>query len=206
MARHVMARALDVVEMGSMPAVPTKAFKTPRAWATWLAKHHDSADGVWLRFFKKDSGVASITYEQAVQEALCWGWIDGQAQPGDSLSWLQRFTPRRTRSPWSKRNRDRVAQLEREGRMQPAGRAQVAAAKADGRWDRAYDSPANIEVPEDFLRALRRHKKALAFFESLNRANVYAICYRLQTAKKPETRHRRLESILQMMKEGRSFH
>jgi uncharacterized protein YdeI (YjbR/CyaY-like superfamily) len=183
-----------------------KAFETPGAWAGWLAEHHADADGVWLRFFKKDSGVPSITYSQALDEALCWGWIDGQARPRDSRSWLQRFTPRRPRSAWSKRNRDHVARLEREGRMQPSGREQVEAAKRNGRWDQAYDSPANSEVPEDFLRTLRRDKRALAFFQGLNRANVYAICYRLQTAKKPETRRRRLEAILQMMKEGRPFH
>jgi uncharacterized protein YdeI (YjbR/CyaY-like superfamily) len=191
---------------GAPSRAGVKAFKTPEAWSKWLAAHHAQADGVWLRFFKKDSGVATITHAQALDEALCWGWIDGQARPEGARSWLQRYTPRRARSAWSKRNRDHVARLEREGRMQPSGRAQVEAAKRDGRWSRAYDAPSDARPPEDFLRALRRNRKALAFFESLNRANVFAICYRLQTAKKPETRQRRLESILQMMKDGRSFH
>jgi uncharacterized protein YdeI (YjbR/CyaY-like superfamily) len=147
--------------------------------------------------------VRSISHAEALDEALCWGWIDGQAKPYDARSWLQRYTPRRPHSAWSNRNRQHVDRLEREGRMQPNGRAQVDAAKSDGRWDRAYDSPSNARVPEDFLHALRADKGALEFFESLTRANVYAVCYRLQTAKKPETRQRRFEQLLQMMKERR---
>ena len=184
----------------------TKAFATPKHWAAWLAKHHAMSGGLWIRFFKKGSGVKSITFAEAVDEALCRGWIDGQAKPCDEQSWYQRYTPRRPRSNWSKRNRDNVARLEREGRMQARGRAEVEAAKADGRWEQAYDSPANSEIPPDFLDAVSKHKKALAFFRSLNRANLYAICYRLQTAKKPETRQRRFEKILQMMKDGETFH
>jgi uncharacterized protein YdeI (YjbR/CyaY-like superfamily) len=184
----------------------TKAFRTADAWSKWLAAHHAAADGVWLRLFKKGSGVASIDHAQALDEALCYGWIDGQARPFDAESWLQRFTPRRARSPWSKRNQDHVARLTRERRMRPAGLAQVKAAQADGRWDRAYDSPANSKVPADFLRALRRDPKALAFFKGLSRANVFAICYRLQAAKKPETRQRRLDAFVQMMKEGRALY
>jgi uncharacterized protein YdeI (YjbR/CyaY-like superfamily) len=161
---------------------------------------------VWLRFFKKGSGVRSLTHAEALDEALCWGWIDGQARPYDKRSWLQRFTPRRPGSGWSKRNREHVARLERENRMKPSGREQVDAAKRDGRWGRAYDSPANAQVPSDFLQALRRHRVALAFFKSLNRANVYAICYRLQSARKPETRQRRFERLLQLMKVGKKLH
>ena len=161
---------------------------------------------MWLRFFKKSTGKQTLNHPQALDEALCWGWIDGQARPFDDESWLQRYTPRRARSAWSKRNRELVARLEREGRMQPSGRAQVAAAKADGRWDRAYDSPSATQVPDDFLRALRRHKGALAFFRTLNRANVFAICYRLQTAKKPETRQRRFDALVQMIKDRRRLH
>jgi uncharacterized protein YdeI (YjbR/CyaY-like superfamily) len=156
--------------------------------------------------YKKRSGVQTITHAQALDEALCWGWIDGQAKPLDDQAWLQRFTPRRSRSGWSKRNRDHVARLTEEGRMQPSGLAQVAAAKADGRWERAYDSASASQVPADFLQALVGHKRAEAFFKTLNRANLYAISYRLQTAKKPETRARRFEQIVQMMKEGKKFH
>jgi len=183
-----------------------RTFRTAVAWAAWLAANHDRSAGLWLRFYKKDTGRRTFDYAQALDEALCWGWIDGQARPYDEVSWLQRFTPRRPRSAWSKRNRDHVARLEAEGRMQPSGRAQVEAAKADGRWDRAYDSPATAAVPIDFLRELRRHKGALAHFRTLSRANVFAIVYRLQTAKRPETRTRRLALLVQMMKEGRRLH
>ena len=184
----------------------TRTFKTAADWAAWLASHHQSATGVWLRFFKKDTGKQTFTFAEALDEALCWGWIDGQARPYDDQSWLQRYTPRRPRSPWSKRNRDNVARLARAGRMQPSGRAQVAAAKADGRWAAAYDSPANTQVPADFLRALRRHKGATAFFQTLSRANVFAIAYRLHTAVKPATRQRRLAQLVQMMKDGKRRH
>ena len=135
------------------PRVTTKTFTSSEDWARWLAQNYARVDGVWLRFFKKDSGVRSLTHAGALDEALCWGWIDGQARPCDARSWLQRYTPRRPRSAWSKRNREHVARLEREGRMKPSGHEQVDAAKADGRWDRAYDSPANIDVPVDFLHA-----------------------------------------------------
>lgn len=184
----------------------TKAFKTPSTWAQWLEKHHGAAPGLWVRFYKKASGVRSITYAEALDEALCWGWIDGQVKPFDERSWLQRYTPRRPRSAWSKRNREHVARLTAEDRMQPSGLAQVDAAKADGRWDRAYDSPANTQVPADFLEALAREPQAEAFFKTLTRVNHYAVAYRLQTAKKAETRQRMLERFLQMMREGRKFY
>jgi uncharacterized protein YdeI (YjbR/CyaY-like superfamily) len=191
---------------GAPTPATTRSFGTLAEWHEWLAAHHDSSTGLWLRFHKKHTGKQVFTRGDALDEALCWGWIDAQARPLDGDSWLQRYTPRRPRGTWSKRNRDLVARLEREGRMQPAGRAQVAAAKRDGRWDQAYDSPTNAEVPDDFLKALRRHKGALAFFRSLNRANVFAIAFRLQTAKRPETRQRRLEQLVQMMRDGRKIH
>jgi uncharacterized protein YdeI (YjbR/CyaY-like superfamily) len=184
----------------------SRTFASPRAWAAWLGKHHATSDGLWIRFYKKASDVRSLTHAEALHEALCWGWIDGQAKPADDESWYQRFTPRRARSGWSSRNRELVKRLEEEGRMQPAGRAQVQAAKADGRWDRAYDPPSALTIPEDFLEALEGDAAALAFFRTLNRANLYAITYRLQTARKPETRQRRLEQIVGMMKEGKKFH
>lgn len=179
----------------------TRAFATAADWADWLARHHDRPEGLWLRFYKKASGTPSVTYAEALDEALCWGWIDGQVRTCDDKSYLQRFTPRRPRSNWSKRNREHVARLDAEGRMQPAGRAQVEAARHDGRWDRAYDSPAALTVPDDFLRALRRHRGALAHFRSLPRANLYAVCYQLQTARRPETRQRRLDRFVQVMKD-----
>lgn len=183
-----------------------RAFPTPKHFGAWLKKNHAASPGLWIKFYKKKSGTRSITYADALDEALCWGWIDGQARPFDDASWLQRFSPRRSRSSWSRRNRDHVARLTKEGRMQPRGLAEVAAAKKDGRWKQAYDSPSASKVPADFMKALAADKKAQAFFKTLNRANLYAISYRLQTAKKPETRARRFEQILQMMKDEKKFH
>jgi uncharacterized protein YdeI (YjbR/CyaY-like superfamily) len=182
------------------------AFSSPKMWERWLVKNHAAAPGVWLRFFKKDSGVATVTYAEALDGALCFGWIDGQVRKHDAQSWLQRFTPRRARSLWSKRNREHVARLTASGEMRAAGLKQVEAARADGRWDCAYDSPAKMTVPQDFLKALAKNKKALAFFKSLNKTNVYSIAWRLQTAKKPETRAKRMGTILDMLVRGKKFH
>lgn len=186
--------------------LPIVHFATPEEWAQWLAKHHEDAKGLWVRMYKKDTGKASINYAQALDEALCYGWIDGQKQSYDTESWLQRFTPRRPKSPWSKINREHIARLLKEKRMKPAGMKQVEAAKADGRWDRAYDAASTSTIPEDFLQELSKNKKAYAFFETLNKANLYAISYRLQTAKKPETREKRMKAILDMMKQGKKLH
>lgn len=182
------------------------AFKSSAQFRSWLEKNHASSDGIWLRLFKKDAAQKSINHDEALDQALCYGWIDGQAQPHDDRSWLQKFTPRRARSGWSKLNTSRVERLFKTGQMAPAGLEAVEAAKADGRWQAAYDSPRNAAPPDDFLKALGKDKKAKAFFESLNRANVYAIVYRLQTAKKPETRKRRMEVILEMLRRGEKFH
>lgn len=172
----------------------------------WLAANHRRSDGIWLRIFKKDSGEPTITYAEALDEALCFGWIDGQKQRHDEVSWRQRFTPRRPKSGWSKINTQHAERLIQAGRMKPSGQAQIEAAKKDGRWTAAYDSPSKATIPEDFLAALRKNKKATAFFESLNKANLYAIAYRLQTAKKPETKQRRMEMILAMLARGEAFH
>jgi len=181
-------------------------FKSAAVFRAWLVVNHAKCDGIWLRFFKKDSGKATVTYAQALDQALCFGWIDGQAKALDELSWIQKFTPRRARSGWSKRNTEHVERLTKDGLMMPAGLQAVAAAKADGRWHTAYDSPRNAKPPEDFLKALAKDKKAKSFFDGLNRANLYAIVYRLQTAKKPETRARRMEMIVAMMSRGEKFH
>lgn len=186
--------------------LPILSFKSQKDWASWLAKNHTASNGIWLRFFKKDSGVPSVTYAEALDEALCYGWIDGRLDPYDEKSWLRRFTPRRPRSPWSKRNIEHVNRLTAAGRMKPAGLKEVEAAKKDGRWDKAYDPQGAMEMPADFLQALAKDKKAKAFFESLNRANHYAIAWRLQTAKRPETRARRMQAILAMLKKGEKFH
>ena len=181
-------------------------FKTQKELERWLDKNHKKSNGIWLRFFKKDSGVKSIGWIDAVEAGLCYGWIDGQAKGYDEQSWLQRFTPRRTKSTWSKKNTEHAERLIKLGRMKPAGLAEMEKAKADGRWDKAYDSPANMKAPEDLLKALEKNKKAKAFFESLNKTNKYAINWRLQSAKKPETRAKRMKVILEMLKKREKFH
>jgi len=182
------------------------SFKSPKELADWLAENHSESDGILIRMFKKDSGIASITHAGALNEALCYGWIDGQAKKYDEESWLQKFTPRRAKSIWSKRNIDHINRLIEEGKMKAAGFGEVEKAKADGRWEQAYDSPANMEVPEDFLKELSRNKKAKTFFDTLNKTNIYSITWRLQTAKKPETREKRMKAIIGMLTEGKKFH
>ena len=184
----------------------TLAFKSAAAFRRWLAGGHQSVDGIWLRMFKKDSGQKTVTYAEALDEALCFGWIDGQRKTFDEHSFIQKFTPRRARSGWSKWNTQHAERLIKAGRMTPAGLAAIEAAKADGRWQAAYSSPRNATPPEDFLKALGRNKKAGSFFATLNKANLYAIVYRLQTAKKPETRERRMKNILAMLTRGEKFH
>jgi len=186
--------------------LPIIAFKSSSDWASWLDKNHAQSNGIWLRFFKKDSGVASATHAEALDEALCYGWIDGQLEKYDEKSWLHKFTPRRPKSVWSKRNIEHVNRLTAAGKMKPSGLKEVEAAKADGRWERAYDSPSAMQVPEDFLKKLSKNKKTKAFFETLNKANTYAIAWRLQTAKKPATRARRMQAILERLKRGEKFH
>lgn len=181
--------------MGSNKTEPVIAFRTAQEWHDWLEHNYGTSSGIWLRIFKKASGFASVTYAEALDEALCFGWIDGQKDRYDETSFLQKFTPRRPKSIWSKRNREHIARLIKEKRMKPAGLKEVEAAKTDGRWESAYDSPSNMKVPDDFLKQLQKDEKAYAFFLTLNKANTYAIAWRLQTAKKPETRERRMKAI-----------
>jgi len=182
------------------------AFELRAHWRTWLDKNHERIEGIWVRFFKKDSGVVSIKYADALDEALCYGWIDGQLKSLDAKSYIQKFTPRRARSLWSKRNVEHVARLTREGLMHAAGFKQVEIAKADGRWARAYDSPGTVVIPEDFLAAIASNRKAKKTFDSLNKSNRYAIAWRLQTAKNPATRQRRFEAMIKMLAAGAKFH
>ena len=183
------------------------SFRSGKEWHRWLSANHAKTDeGVWLRLFKKDSGQATVTYDEALDEALCYGWIDGQKRTHDSVSWIQRFTPRRKRSMWSKRNRQHVARLIKEKRMTTAGLREIKAAKKDGRWDGAYDSPKNMKIPVVFLRRLQKNKQAYAFFKTLNKANTYAIAWRLQTAVKPETKERRMQALLDMLEQGKKIH
>jgi uncharacterized protein YdeI (YjbR/CyaY-like superfamily) len=183
-----------------------KSFKAVAGWRAWLQKEHAHVDGVLLQIYKKDSGIASVDYAQALDQALCFGWIDGTRLPHDAKSFLVRFTPRRRRSKWSKRNTEHVARLITSGEMTPAGLHEVEAAKADGRWDAAYDSPANMQVPADFVAAVSKVPKAKAVFATLTRANQFSIAYRLHDAKRPETRARRMEQIIAMLARGETFH
>ncbi len=182
------------------------SFRSAAEFRKWLAANHRQSDGIWLRIFKKGSGEPTVTYAEALDEALCFGWIDGQKQSHDEVSWWQRFTPRRPKSGWSKINTQHAERLMKAGRMRHAGKSVIDAARKDGRWTAAYDSPSKATFPEDFLTQLRRDKKAKEVFESLNKANRYAIAYRLQTAKKPETRQRRMETILAMLSRGEALH
>ena len=179
--------------------LPVVQFEGPQVWATWLDKHHATSPGVWLRIAKKASGTASVTYDQALEVALCYGWIDGQKKSYDEESWLQKFTPRGARSIWSKVNREKAEKLIARGAIQPAGLAAVEQAKQDGRWEAAYDSQSSASVPDDFQAALDQHAEASAFFATLNSRNRYAILFRIQTAKKPETRAKRIEQFIRML-------
>ncbi|MGH7884613.1 MAG: YdeI/OmpD-associated family protein [Thermodesulfobacteriota bacterium] len=192
--------------MKTQKELPIIKFVSAEKWGKWLSENHAESTGIWLRFFKKDSGKKTVTYAEALDEALCYGWIDGQVKKYDSESWLQKFTPRRSKSIWSKRNKEHVARLTELKKMKLSGLKEIEAAKADGRWDQAYDSPKNMVIPEDFLKELSKNKKAKAFFETLNKTNTYSIAWRLQTAKKPETRKRRMEKILEMLSKGEKFH
>ena len=181
-------------------------FPTPAKFRAWLKKHHKDSPGLWLQLAKKGAEFTSITYAEALDEALCYGWVDSQKKSYDTQSWLQRFGPRKARSGWSKINVGHVERLIKEGRMQPSGLETYDAAKKDGRLTRAYDSPKDAKPPADFLRALNKNAAAKAFYKTLNRANVYAIVYRLQTAKKPETRARRMVEIVAKLARGEKFH
>ena len=186
--------------------LPIIAFETIEKWEDWLAKNHTKSSGIWLKFFKKNSGIKTITYDEALDAALCYGWIDSQLQKYNDKAYLQKFTPRRAKSIWSKRNREHIERLIKQKRMQPAGLKQVEQAKQDGRWNQAYDKPSAMEMPEDFLQELAKDKKAESFFKTLTKANTYAIAWRLQTAKKPETREKRMKTILAMLSKGEKFH
>lgn len=187
-------------------ALDVRAFASPSAWDTWLQKHHATSPGLWLKLAKKGAGVKSVTYAEALEVALAWGWIDGQKAAHDEAAWLQRFTPRGPRSIWSKVNRDKANALIASGKMQPAGLAQVERAKADGRWEAAYDSQSRAAVPEDLAAELATRPRAAAFFAGLDSANRYAILFRLHTAKKAETRAKRLALFVGMLERGEKLH
>lgn len=180
--------------------LPVLAFESLRAWEAWLEENHAAVSrGLWLKFAKKGSGVESVSYAEAVDGALCYGWIDGQVAKYDERFYLQRYTPRRARSKWSKINREKVGVLISSGRMKAAGLAEIERAKADGRWDAAYDSPSTATVPDDLREKLDENPEAAAFFETLNSTNRYAILYQIQDAKRPETRARRIDKFVALL-------
>jgi len=189
-----------------VPDLAVEEFASARAWERWLARNHATSPGVWLKLAKKGTGVTTVDFVEAIEVALCYGWIDGLRHKQDDVYFRQRFTPRTRRSKWSQINRDRAEALIAAGRMQPAGQAQVDVAKADGRWAAAYAGSRTMEVPDDLTRALRRNAKARRAFERLDSANRYAILFRVHDAKRPETRARRIEQFVTMLEEGRTIH
>ena len=185
---------------------PILAFASQAEWEAWLDAEHVGSDGVWVKFAKKGSGVPTVVYADALEVALCYGWIDSQVKSLDERFYLQKFTPRRARSKWSRVNREKIEELTKQGRMKPAGLAQVELAKADGRWEAAYASPASAEVPDDLRKALDASAKAAEFWAGLNKSNRYAIIFQLEDAKKPETRVRRLAKFVTMLERGEKLY
>lgn len=185
---------------------PILPFASQKKWAEWLAKQYNKSTGVWLKLAKKNTGIPSVTYEEALDVALCYGWIDGQKGSFDEQYWLQKFTPRGPKSIWSKINTEKVERLIQNGEMQPAGLKAVEAAKQDGRWAAAYSSQKNISVPEDFQAALDKNRKAKAFFATLKSAERYSFLFRIQTAKKPETRAKRIQQFVEVLAREEKTH
>ena len=186
--------------------LPIFPFASRDAWEAWLEEHHAASDGLWLKIAKKGSGIETVSYAEALEAALCYGWIDGQKASFDQDYWLQRFTPRRPRSKWSKVNRQKATELIEAGRMKPAGLREVERAKADGRWEAAYDAQSTATVPADLSRALEKNDRAREFFAKLDSRNRYAILYRIQDAKRPETRARRIEKYVAMLSEQKKLY
>ena len=185
---------------------PILQLASQEEWEAWLDAEHGTSDGVWLKFAKKGSGVETVVYAEALEVALCYGWIDSQVARLDERFYLQKFTPRRARSKWSRINRDKIEELTRQGRLKPAGLEQVELAKADGRWEAAYASPANVAIPDDLQAALDASPQAGEFWERLNKSNRFAIVFQLEDAKKPETRTRRLEKFVGMLERGEKLY
>ncbi|HEX3529260.1 MAG TPA: YdeI/OmpD-associated family protein [Thermoanaerobaculia bacterium] len=186
--------------------LPVLRFPDTKALSAWLEEHHAAASGIWLRIAKKGSGVASVTYAEALEVALLYGWIDGQKKSFDETSWIQKFTPRGARSIWSKINREKAEALIASGRMKPAGLAAVEQARQNGRWDAAYDRQGAAAVPDDLQAALDASPRAKAFFATLNSVNRYAILFRVQTVKKAETRAKKIQQFVKMLEEEKKIH
>ncbi|NUS71894.1 MAG: bacteriocin-protection protein [Corynebacteriales bacterium] len=190
----------------SKDEAPKVAFESAEKFEAWLEKEHQTSPGLWLKIAKKASGIASVTYGEALDVALCFGWIDGQRKALDDTYFLQRFTPRRPRSIWSQRNREKIAALEAAGRMRPAGLAEVERAKSDGRWDAAYASPSKAEPPQDLLDALEANPEAKQFFAALNSTSRFAIIFRINNVKRAETRARKIATFVEMLANGEAPH
>ena len=190
----------------SPDSLPVMCFESTDTWDAWLAAHHAGSAGLWLKIAKKGSAGQSISYSEALDVALCHGWIDGQKGRHDDEYWLQRFTPRKPGSKWSKINTERAAALIASGRMRPAGLREVERAQADGRWEQAYESQSRVTVPEDLARALAANQRARAFFATLDSTNRYAILYRVGTARRPETRAKRIDTFVAMLSEHRKIY
>jgi len=186
--------------------LPIFSFPTKKKWAEWLAKQHATSVGVWLKLAKRVSGIPSVTYEESLDVALCYGWIDGQKKAFDEHYWLQKFTPRGRKSIWSKVNTEKAERLIASGEMKPAGLMAVEAAKKDGRWEAAYASQKGISIPEDFQVALDQNIKAKAFFATLKSAERYSFLFRIHNAKKSETRARRIQQYVEMLQRGEKLH
>jgi uncharacterized protein YdeI (YjbR/CyaY-like superfamily) len=184
---------------------PVVFFASPAQMEAWLEEHGESSDGIWLKFAKKGSGIRSVVYADAVEVALCHGWIDGQARRLDEQHYLQRFTPRRPRSKWSRINREKAERLIAESRMRPAGLREIERARGDGRWDDAYDSPTTATVPDDFQQALDAEPEAREFFESLGSTKRYSFLYRIADAKRPETRARRIAEYVERLRDRKTL-
>ena len=185
---------------------PILSFEHPKAWATWLDKNHATSPGLWLRLAKKAALVQSLTYSEALEVALCYGWIDAQKKSESENTWLQKFTPRTKKSIWSRINREKALALIQAGEMKPAGLKAIESAKADGRWDAAYDSPSRATVPPDLQAALDRNARAKDFFATLDGANRYAVLFRIQTAKRADTRAKRIDRFIKMLENKEKLH
>ncbi len=186
--------------------LPILYLRHQKAWSRWLKGNHAKSPGIWLRISKKSADIQSLTYHEALEVALCYGWIDGQKQRGDEQTWLQKFTPRGKKSIWSKINREKALVLVNSGQMQPAGHRQIEQARNDGRWDAAYDSAKTSVIPPDLQAALDQNAKANAFFKTLDSGNRYAVLFRVQTAKKPETRIRKIQQFVEMLERNEKIH
>lgn len=205
MAKKSLKPTIELAEVISPDGKPVIAFATPKLFANWLRKHHAVYEGVWIQFFKVASGYPSITYAQALDVALCYGWIDGPVRKGNDVCWIHKFTPRGKRSVWSQVNKKHIERLTQAGLMQPAGLAAVELAKSDGRWDAAYASSSTFEESAEFLAALAKSKKASKFYATLTRAQRYSFYYRLHNVKKAETKRRKIAEFIAMLERGETY-